>query len=444
MKQQYCTLLTGACGGLGRAFVKLLAQRGDNLVLTGTNKSKLEELLRDFKNEFNGLFVRAIVCDLADKTQRQNLIEELNREEIVVTRLINNAGVIIEGDITRFSNEEIERAIMVNCVGTVELTKMIAERKEEGKKLEVLTISSQASFQPIPHMAVYAATKSFLTSMMTALKVEWREKNIVVTTVCPSGMATNKEMVESIKSMGFNGKITTLPVNKVAKISLKALNKKKAVVIPGVMNKIIYFFSKFFSPYFLAKTTGKIWKKSQQKRGFWYKIIIFFQNSLDKKCYVIIIRTMEQTNTQERNLFSKGIVELKLISDRIAEGKGESAGIFSNTYQILYILTRKDRVTPKELIAELNMAKSNLAILAKKMIKDGLMESHKEKSNKREIFYNITEDGKAMLQEKLDNVDTVCEGDTKKVINIVYRAVEELKKLENKNSSQKRRKTNAK
>ena len=50
---------------------------------------------------------------------------------------------------------------------------------------------------------------------------------------------------------------------------------------------------------------------------------------------------MEQTITQERNIFSKGIIELKLISDRIAEGKGESAGIFSNTYQILYICYRK-------------------------------------------------------------------------------------------------------
>ena len=98
--------------------------------------------------------------------------------------------------------------------------------------------------------------------------LKWKNKNIVVTTVCPSGMATNKEMIESIKSMGFNGKITTLPVRKVAKCGLKALKKKKAVVIPGVMNKIIYFFSKFCSPYFLAKTTGKIWKKSQQKRGF--------------------------------------------------------------------------------------------------------------------------------------------------------------------------------
>ena len=48
----------------------------------------------------------------------------------------------------------------------------------------------------------------------------------------------------------------------------EALKKKKAVVVPGAMNKFICFFSKFFSMHFLAKTTGKIWKKSQAKRGF--------------------------------------------------------------------------------------------------------------------------------------------------------------------------------
>ena len=444
MEKKYCTLITGACGGLGRAYVKLLAKNKENLILTGTSEKKLEILVADFKAEFEGLFVKTIVCDLSNKKSREGLINEINKSGLVVNKLINNAGAIVEGDISRFSNEDIEKTIEVNCVGTLQLTKTLMEQRDETKLFEVLTVSSQASFQPIPHMALYAATKSFLTSMMTALKVEWKDKNVSITTVCPSGMATNKEMQESIKSMGFNGKITTLPAEKVAKVSLKALKRKKAVVIPGFVNKFVYFISKFCSPYFLAKTTGKMWKKSQAKRGFWYKIIIFFENRVDKKCYVFIIRAMEHTNTQERNLFSKGIVELKLISDRIAEGKGEAAGIFSNSYQILYILTRKDRVTPKELIAELNMAKSNLAILAKKMIKDGLMESHKDKSNKREIFYNITEDGKVMLQEKLDNIDTVCEGDTKKVINVIHRAVEELKKLESKNSSQKRRKTNAK
>lgn len=268
MSKINCTLVTGACGGLGRAFVEILAKQKDNLILTGTSKEKLDLLLDDFKTEFENIFVKSVICDLSKKEDRENLLKEIESNDLVVNRLINNAGVIIEGDLLRFSNEEIEKAIMVNCIGTVELTKNIAEIRDESQKLEILTVSSQASFQPIPHMAVYSATKSFLTSMMTALKIEWKDKNIVITTICPSGMATNKEMVESIKSMGFSGKITTLSVQKVAKCGLKALKKRKSVVIPGVVNKIIYFFSKIFSPYFLAKTTGNIWKKSQRKRGF--------------------------------------------------------------------------------------------------------------------------------------------------------------------------------
>lgn len=268
MEKIYCTLITGACGGLGRTFVKILAEKKENLILTGTSQNKLDELIKDFKAELNGLFIKTIVCDLGDEKSRNNLIEEINKDNLVVNKLINNAGVIIEGDIFRFDNKEIENAINVNCIGTLELTKMLAEQRDDTKKFEVLTVSSQSAFQPIPHMALYAATKSFLTSMMTALKYEWKDKNIVVTTVCPSGMATTKEMQESIKSMGFKGKITTLPTQKVAKSALKALKKKKAIVIPGFFNKLAYFFSKFCSPYFLAKTTGKMWKKSQAKRNF--------------------------------------------------------------------------------------------------------------------------------------------------------------------------------
>lgn len=267
-EKKYCTLITGACGGLGREFVKILAEKKENLILAGTSQAKLDKLTSDFEKEFAGLFVKTIVCDLSKRKSRENLVDEINKDNLIVNKLINNAGSIVEGDIFRFTNEEIEKTIQVNCVGTVELTKMLAEQRDDSKKFEVLTISSQSAFQPIPHMGLYSATKSFLTSMMLALKVEWKDKNIVVTTICPSGMATNKEMCESIESMGFKGKITTLPTNKIAKISLKALKKCKAMVIPGFFNKVAYFFSKFCSPYFLAKTTGKMWKKSQAKRGF--------------------------------------------------------------------------------------------------------------------------------------------------------------------------------
>lgn len=152
---------------------------------------------------------------------------------------------------------------------------------------------------------------------------------------------------------------------------------------------------------------------------------------------------MKQTNTNENNLFSKNIIELKLISDRIAEGKGDESGIFSNMFQVLYLLDKRDIVTPKELIAELNIAKSNLAILAKKMIRDGQIESHKDESNKREIYYNITPLGREQLKSKLDSISNVYDCDTRKVTNILSKAIEELKKLEEKNQSSKKRRTNA-
>lgn len=267
-EKKYCTLITGACGGLGRAFVKILAKNQENLVLVGTSQVKLDRLLKDFNAELNGLFVKTFVCDLSDKKSREDLVSNINKNNIIISKLINNSGLIVEGDILRLSNEEIEKTIQVNCIGTLELTKRLVEARDETKKFEILTVSSQSAFQPIPHMSLYAGTKSFLTSMMLALKYEWKDKNIVVTTLCPSGMATTKEMRESIKSMGFKGKITTLSVQKVAKSGLRALKRKKAMVIPGFVNKLAYHLSKLCSPYFLAKTTGKMWKKSQDKRGF--------------------------------------------------------------------------------------------------------------------------------------------------------------------------------
>lgn len=154
------------------------------------------------------------------------------------------------------------------------------------------------------------------------------------------------------------------------------------------------------------------------------------------------MEAMDKKQTNEPNVFSRNIVELKLIADRMAEGKIDEPGIFSNMHQILYVVNRKESVSPKEIISELNIAKSNLAILAKKMIEDGLIESHKDADNKREIFYTITEKGKTALKEKLDRIDDEYEEGTKAALNAVCRAVEELKKLENKKNTLRKKREN--
>ncbi len=258
------TLLTGATGGLGSAFVFELLKENNNLLITSTSQEKLDNLLAKIENKQN---ILSFVCNLASKEDRQNLLKFVKEKNITITRLINNAGVIIEGDMEKFSDEQIENAIMVNCVGVLDLTKKIIALRDKTQKLEVLTVSSVAARYPIPHFGVYAATKSFLLSMMTSLSYEYKKKDITFTTVCPGGMATNKEMVESIKSMGLGGKLSTLKTEKVARIALKALKKGKRVVTPGFFNKFLVFLGKLVPITFEAKQAGKIYEKSQKKRG---------------------------------------------------------------------------------------------------------------------------------------------------------------------------------
>jgi len=265
------TLITGAVGGLGQAFVFELLKQNESLLLVSTKQEKLDNFLNKNKEILENKNIKTFVCDLSKKEQRQKLIAFIKDEKLTITRLINNAGVIIEGDLENFSDEQIENAVMVNCVGTLDLTKNIINIRDKTQKLEVLTVASVASRYPIPHMGVYSATKAFLLSMMLSLSYEYKKKDITFSTVCPGGMATTKEMQDSIKSMGLGGKLSTLPTQKIAKIALKGLKRGKRVITPGFFNSFLVFLGKLVPITFQAKQAGNIYKKSQIKRGLYKK-----------------------------------------------------------------------------------------------------------------------------------------------------------------------------
>jgi len=121
--------------------------------------------------------------------------------------------------------------------------------------------------------------------------------------------------------------------------------------------------------------------------------------------------------------FAEQIVELKILADRWCEGKNKTNGLFLAKYQVLYVLSEGDFVAPKIIINKLGLAKSNLAIIAKELIKDGLIESKKDNQNRREIYYCITQKGRSELTKKLEQIEDQANNKQKKQIKTLEDAI---------------------
>jgi len=137
----------------------------------------------------------------------------------------------------------------------------------------------------------------------------------------------------------------------------------------------------------------------------------------------------EKVSKLIENSFAKSIIELKLASDRIAEGKGKGAGVFTVKYQILYLIASNGSISPQEIIYELNMAKSNLALIAKKMISEGLIVRTKESGNRKQIYYIITEKGLKELSVKMKAIENLYDDKSKEMLKHLTKTVQSLKKV---------------
>ena len=261
------TLITGATGGLGKSFVNLFAKKGHNLICTATNEDRLNQLKKEILEKCPNIKVEAIACDLSYEEARCNLFKLIKEKKLNINFLVNNAGFIAEGEFLKHNDDEVLKIIRVNCEGTIDVTQKVIKNRDLSIPLNIITITSLAAYYPMPNMALYAGTKSMLKNFMIALGVELKKENVFITTVCPSGMPTTKAMQDAINSQGLFGKWTACSSDKVAQISFNANKKKKAVVVPKVINRFIKLISKFAGEKFIAKYIGARWKKSQQKRN---------------------------------------------------------------------------------------------------------------------------------------------------------------------------------
>jgi len=235
-----CTaLITGASSGLGAEFARQLAPYARGLVLVARRNDRLEELAGELRGIHPQLDVRIYCADLAREDRRTELVGWLNKEGIAVDFLINNAGLGDHGKFDASDWSRVRAMLDVNIAALTHLTHLLVPSMLSGGRAAVLNVSSVASFFPLPHMAVYSATKAYVTSFSEALAIELRPRGITVTALCPGpvpteffDVATREGDRDSASHFESFPAFVVTPQEAVA-AGLRAVASERARVIPG-------------------------------------------------------------------------------------------------------------------------------------------------------------------------------------------------------------------
>jgi short-subunit dehydrogenase len=262
MKTNPVALITGASNGIGLELAKLFARESHDLALVARSYDKLKLIAEDLKSTY-GVQVKYCVKDLAVSTTPDELFEALQSEGGNIDILVNNAGFGWRGNFESMDIADLLEMIQVNITSLTHLTRLLLPGMIERKRGRILNISSTASFQPGPLMAIYYATKAFVTSFSLALSEELHGTGVTVTALCPGPTPTGFGARAGFSDEKILGGILSTDAAWVALEGYKGLMKGKELVIPGTMNWIGTQLSRI-----LPRTLpGKIIKNVQKKRG---------------------------------------------------------------------------------------------------------------------------------------------------------------------------------
>ena len=225
-------LITGASAGIGVAFAEQLAGEGTHLVLTARRRDRLDELAARLR-KLHAIRTEVFTADLA-RPEAPQLIYEFTREKkIEIDLLINNAGFGQYGELTKVETQRLLDMVQVNCLAVVHLTRLYLTDMVARRRGDVLILASTASFQAVPYISTYAATKGFDLLFAEGLAEEMKPHGIRVCALCPGSTESEFHVVAGQEKFGSKNRETA---EKVARTGLEALAQGKSYVISGVGN----------------------------------------------------------------------------------------------------------------------------------------------------------------------------------------------------------------
>jgi short-subunit dehydrogenase len=227
-------LVTGASSGIGEVFARAMAERGANLVLSARSQNKLEVLAQELRERF-GTSVEVLACDLSAPGAGAALAARLAQQDVRIDVLVNNAGFGLFGQLHEVEPARTSQQLHLNVAALTELTCALLPQMRARDHGAIVNVASTAAFQPLPYMAVYAATKTYVLSFTEALWAETRGTGVRVTAVCPG--ATETAFFDTASEHASVGR--RMAPEKVVASAFSALDRRRCSVIPGLRNRLL-------------------------------------------------------------------------------------------------------------------------------------------------------------------------------------------------------------
>lgn len=229
-------LVTGASSGIGAAFARGLAARGDDLVLVARSRPRLDALADELRSDC-GVDVEVLPADLVDPEGLADVEERLRDPGSMVGLLVNNAGFGTAGRFAELPIQEEEREIRLNVLATVRLTHAALNAMALRGRGTIVNVSSLAAYQPNPGMSTYGATKAFVSSFTQAVHEEAKVRGVHVMVVCPGFTRTEFQARAGVDQSDVPG-FAWMSAEDVVADALRGLDRKRAVCVPGALYRV--------------------------------------------------------------------------------------------------------------------------------------------------------------------------------------------------------------
>jgi len=228
-------LVTGASSGIGEAFARALARRGTPLVLVARRADRLAQLAQELGGPVR---CEVVALDLSRPDAGARLEAELTARGVEVDLLVNNAGAGLTGRFPELPLDRLLAMLDLNARAVVELTRRFLPGMIERRHGGVINVASTSAFQPVPFLAVYAASKAFVLSFTESLADELKGTGVVVQALCPGLTDSEFHHVAGTDRVAFT-RTPSMRAEDVVARSLDALAKGGLRVIPGWRDRLL-------------------------------------------------------------------------------------------------------------------------------------------------------------------------------------------------------------